>query len=176
MFKRFSEIRLTLCLFLLIPVPLMAGTDLESWITKCAIVTGDAPFIDVDARAVAGGVSMDRHGKWGWCSSVQNAQGVLVVCPLAPNKPAEIRFRISPLESKDKKLVIMARGSEVEPGVSLKVVGKGKIVRTAVLNRGWQKVEIPITELPVGTGEVVFEIHAIQWAYEYCYIDYIDVR
>jgi len=152
-----------------------ASAGLEPWVAKCTILSGDG-FKEMDARKVAGGVSMQRHGKWGWSPQVQSAEGVLALHPISGSRPGEVRFKISPLESKGKKFVIMARGSEVEPGVAVKITARGKTLKEAALNRAWVKLEVPIADLPASTAEVIVEVSAIGGDHEYCYIDFLEIR
>jgi hypothetical protein len=146
---------------------------LESWATQSVIVSRD--ILDQDARAVAGGISLKKHKKWGWSPKVESAEGVLIVHPVSEERPAVIKYKISPLQDKSKKLVISARGSDVEPGVILKIAAKDKILKEVVLGRKWQVIDIPLSEVPFNTNEVSIEIFAILYYFEYCYIDYIKI-
>ena len=147
---------------------------LESWIKECKISSAD---IDpLGASSVADGITIEKHGKWGWSAKVEAAEGVLVIHPLAKDKPAEIKFKISPLEDKSKKIVILARGSNHKPGVSMKVSAKEKSVGEITLGPKWEKFEIAVSDLPSGTNEISIEISPISWHYEYCYIDCIEIR
>ena len=70
----------------------------------------------------------------------------------------------------------MARASNEKPGVSLKITAKQKSIKDVTLGPEWQKIKIPVADLPESTQEIVIEVHPILWFFEYCYIDYIGVK
>lgn len=151
--------------------------SLEPWVNNCTIVSAD--LLGRDARAVAGGISMQKHGNWGWSPRLQSAEGVLVVHPVSKSKPAEIKFRIPAPRlgaAKYTQIVLKARGSDYQPGVSIMAVAREKILREIMVGREWGQMVIAMSQLPKDTDEVVFKIRPLQWEFEYCYIDFIAVK
>ena len=79
------------CLISAISVPLALGKEefpLEAWVKQCTITPAD--LNQRDASAVAGGITLEKHGKWGWSPKVEAAEGVLVLHPLAEDKPGVV--------------------------------------------------------------------------------------
>jgi len=144
----------------------------ENWTKNCDIKT--AKMLERDAAAVGGGIIVDRQGKWLWAPRVNEKEGVMIVHPLGPRKPAEVTFAfVGNATDRSKKIVIVARGSEKVPGVALKVIAKQKIVNEVALNQKWETIEIPLAETPLGTSSITLEIAPVLWAFEYCYLDII---
>jgi len=146
-------------------------------VQSCGIKSLERPvFQDADARAVAGGITFQRISKLAWSPRVDGAEGVLILHPVSRNEPVAIKFKFSPLEAKNKTFVLKVRGSDIEPGVLVKIGPKKKPIKEIQVNRKWETIEVSATELPSGTQELLIEIYAVGWNGEYVYIDFIGFK
>jgi hypothetical protein len=146
----------------------------EPWVRHCRITTLNV--MERDAAAVARGTEVARHDKWLWSPLVDGKEGVLIVHPPARGVPAVLAMDLNrDRYPADHVLRITIRGSRHEPGVILKVLAGGKVLREIGTGNRWSDVELPLSELPRGEGEVRFEMHPTGWMFEYAYIDAISV-
>ena len=153
-----------------------AETVMEPWVQQCSINTSEDLFIDADASVVAGGMILERIRKHKWCKLMAGVEGVLIVHPLSKIKPCKIRYRFGALDARGKTFVFKARGSDVVPGVVVRIESKGKVLKEQQLNKEWEIIEVPATDLPTSTQDISIEIHAVGWNCEYIYIDFIGFR
>ena len=153
-----------------------AETVIEPWVQQCSIDTSEDLFIDADARAVAGGIIFERIRKHKWCKLMAGVEGVLIVHPLTKTKPCKIRYKFSALDAQGKTFVFKARGSDIVPGVVVKIESKGKVLKEQQLNKEWEIIEVPAKDLPASTQDISIEIHAVGWNCEYTHIDFIGFR
>lgn len=72
--------------------------------------------------------------------------------------------------------MLKVRGSDIEPGVLVKIGPKKKPIKEIQVNRKWETIEVSATELPSGTQELLIEIYAVGWNGEYVYIDFIGFK
>ncbi len=148
------------------------GAGLEPWAQQCTIKQDEGRyFIEADARALAGGIKLLRIKKLPWSPLVDGAPGVLVLHPVSPEKPARITYRFSALEARGKGFFFKARGSNIEPGVSVKFYQNNKLLAEERFDRKWETFRIPATDLALGSQEIEMEIHPVEWNGEYVYID-----
>ena len=146
----------------------------EPWVRHCRITTLEV--MERDAAAVAPGTEVARHDKWLWSPQVDGKQGVLIVHPPARGVPAVLAMDLNrDRYPADHVLRITIRGSRHQPGVILKVIAGGKVLREHETGNRWEDVELPLRDLPQGEGEVRFETHPTGWMFEYAYIDGITV-
>jgi hypothetical protein len=175
-----TQIVLIAIMFLLGPISRIQSAepmDFESWVQECVFKTAGAPtFVDADARAVAGGITFQKSRKLAWSPSVEGADGVMILHPVSANEPSTIRYRFPTLEANNKTFTLKMRGSDVEPGVLVKIGPKNKAIKEVQLGREWETIEVPFGEFPSGTQEILIEIHAVGWNCEYAYIDSIGFK
>ena len=150
----------------------------EPWVKQCKIQTGE--IWSTEAADVAGGIKVQKLGNGGhgaWAPEMGPAKGVLVIHPMASDKPAEIEFNLKGALDPSKLLRIVARGADASkgPGVKLAIVAKRKPIKEVTLGEQWTTIEIPLSDLPGGTQSVTLRVVSIGWFFEYCYIDSIEV-
>ena len=150
-----------------------AGVQMEGWVKSCSIKSGGINFSH--AADVAGGIVVDPVKKYGWARKMGDATGVLVVHPISKKKPAVIKFTPDFPARPSQKVKIVIRASDRKLGVSLRVIGNKKIVQERTVNDKWLTIEIPFDTMPPFTRQMIFEISAIGWMYEYTYIDLIEI-
>lgn len=174
---RYGAAQICVSLMLMRGVPAYAVQQfaMEMWVGQCEIKTLDL-YIP-HAADVNGGVTVQKHGRWGWSPRVGSAKGVLVVHPVARDEPAEIEFTPKGGIGSYRVLRIVARGADDSngPGVKMAIIAKKQPIKEVDVGPEWTTVEIPVSDLPAGTRSVTLRISPIGWLFEYCYVDKIEV-
>jgi hypothetical protein len=92
------------------------SVEIEQGVLQCTIKGAD--LLVRDAAAIDGGIYIQKRRGWGWSPKVGQAEGVLVVHPVSPERPAQIVYDLKGETDLDKVLTIVARGSDFGPGVA----------------------------------------------------------
>lgn len=140
----------------------------EPWVNSATFVTAET------GGAVTEDLFFTYLGKDVWIGSMDGHQGMVLLHPTAVEQPAAVTWQISTPVTKDSRMTIVARGSEIEPGVEIRVIHRKKTLATEIIDRNWKDIQVALPEMNGKNEAIIIEIQALQWDREYCYID--DIR
>jgi tetratricopeptide (TPR) repeat protein len=141
----------------------------DPWRDSCTFTSSDT------GAMVPGNLEFSYIGRDVWIDKDGEHEGVALLHPMGVEEPAIINYQVEGPIVENSRVRIVARSSEVHPGVIMKVLQKKKEITSQAVDADWCTVQGTLQESGSRKSEITIEIWAHQWNNELCYIDSIEI-
>ena len=142
---------------------------LEEWVKRS--VVDSAKMIEENCIHIERDSEVNLVNGLHWMPKLQGFNGILVIHPFSPKRPALVEYPISAGEV-GKYIKIIARGSDHEPGGKLILRADEKILGEFDINSEWEEV---VVQIPKNISKISISWNAKGWFNEMLWIDSVEV-
>ncbi len=119
---------------------ILSNVDPEPWAKNAELLSSSAHFNNYHATEMDGDATIVQHDDFAWSPSIDGHTGVMILHPLAPQKPATIT--LSPQSNlsgsgKTARLRIVMRGSHITLGSRLVVRSPSRVIHETPVHDTW---------------------------------------